>query len=184
MDRQPDEPKHKIPPERIRGYAQLAPEFAQYGLNVAAHFCHAVVERSIPHGSLAPELQTRMTRDQIKDALASAFEKFGSWPCDYDFQDVILVLCDDSVRVAEGNEDFGWPADVTPLRRRVILRFLWHFPAPETRSLPCTFWVSAAGQTVGVCKFAFGEPVQRPSSAKGVIATETGTVARGRRRSA
>src|SRR5262249_3363937 len=70
--------------------------------------------------------------------------------------------------------------DVIPLRRRVILRFLWHFPAPGARSLPCTFWVSAAGQAMGVCKFVFHEPVQRPSSAKGVIATEAAMMARPR----
>src|SRR5215470_10574718 len=97
-------PRQEIPPERIRGYATLAPEYAQRAVNVAANFCQSVIEGLIPHASLAPELQARMTRDQVKAELAGAFDKIGARPCDYDFERIVLVLCDDSVRKEESND--------------------------------------------------------------------------------
>ena len=131
----------------------LAPEYAQYGVNVASHFCQLVIDGHIPYGVLAPELQSRMTRDEVKAELASAFDKIGAWPCDYDFERIIVVLCDDSVR-KPGPDDFDWPKDLLPIRRRVILEFAWHFPEPVRQSLSCTFWVSTDGAAaMHVCKF-------------------------------
>jgi hypothetical protein len=76
----------------------------------------------------------------------------GAWPCDYDFERIILVLCDDSVR-QPGPDAFGWPDFLPPKRRRVILELSWKFPKPHSEIVPCTFWISADGPSLCVCKF-------------------------------
>jgi len=146
-------PRQMIPPEAIRGYATLAPELAQHSLNVVANFCQMIVDHQNPHALVAPELGTQVSPAQLIGEFRTVFDRVGAWPRDYEFQRVIRVLCDDSVRKVEDEAD-AWPDYVTPLRRRVIIEFSWHFPPPHD-PLGCRFWVSAERQMLCVCKFAF-----------------------------
>ncbi len=86
----------------------------------------------------------------LQEQLTSVFEPFGSFPSDYAFERVVLVLCDDSVRKA-GDDSDGWPPEIEPSKRRVVLEFVWHFP--NKKKLPCRFWLSANGSTMGICRF-------------------------------
>jgi hypothetical protein len=180
----PDAKPYTIPPERIRGYATLALEVGQYGVNVAANFCESVVDGVIPHHRLTAEVQARLTRDQLKAELAGAFDRMGAWPCGYDFEQILLVLCDDSVR-QPGPDDFGWPEEVLPIRRRVIVEFVWRFPNPCTQCLPCRFWISYHPTSDwSVCKFAFQEPracTPRPTRAGSGTGVSEGRQPRQRR---
>ncbi|HEY5909097.1 MAG TPA: hypothetical protein VJA21_00680 [Verrucomicrobiae bacterium] len=146
-------PRQTIPAEAIRGYATLAPEFAQHSLNVVAHFCQMIVDHQNPHALLAPELGTQLSPAQLIGEFRAVFDEVGAWPQDYEFEGVVRVLCDDSVRKVGGEAD-AWPDYVTPLRWRVIIEFSWHFPPPHD-PLRCRFWVSAQSQMLYVCKFAF-----------------------------